>query len=204
MKRVVRLASKGVGLAAEAIEDHKQKKRTPAASPNRASGVSDVHPAAAGPSSHLPNHERDKEHYESDSDDSSVEDDEEAWQLDEAGLPPSYEDVIGEGTRAQGEDDRKEAFLEDETASESRRKPKIPDKVDALAARLGPPLPRIQGSHGEFIGPLPCPVVLPQRRPRSKARGFVRAYAPVLIEAGIDQDTWISFLNQWDESSKVG
>lgn len=30
--------------------------------------------------------------------------------------------------------------------------------------------------------PLPCPVILPQRRPQSKSRGFVRAYAPLLDE----------------------
>ena len=39
--------------------------------------------------------------------------------------------------------------------------------------------------------PLSMPVIIPERRPGFKTRGFVRAYAPVLEEAGIDQDTFI-------------
>lgn len=41
---------------------------------------------------------------------------------------------------------------------------------------------------------LPCPVILSQRRPRDKKRGFIRAYAPVLEECGIDQATFLDFL----------
>ena len=39
--------------------------------------------------------------------------------------------------------------------------------------------------------PLSMPVIIPERRPGFKTRGFVRAYAPVLEDAGIDQDTFI-------------
>lgn len=48
--------------------------------------------------------------------------------------------------------------------------------------------------HGE-TGFLRLPVVLPQRRPGERSRGFVKAYAPELLNAGIDQDTWLSFLD---------
>ena len=51
------------------------------------------------------------------------------------------------------------------------------------------------------LGRLPLPVVLPQRRPKARARGFVRAYAPVLENAGIDQKTWLSFLDLFQKSS---
>jgi hypothetical protein len=52
--------------------------------------------------------------------------------------------------------------------------------------------------------PLPCPVILPQRRPKNKARGFVRAYAPVLGEySGIDQKTFLDFLDDFHKSSQV-
>lgn len=51
---------------------------------------------------------------------------------------------------------------------------------------------------------LPCPVIVPQRRPRDKTRGFVRAYAPVLSECGIDQTTFLQFLETMDKASKVG
>ncbi len=51
---------------------------------------------------------------------------------------------------------------------------------------------------------LPCSVIVPQRRPRDKTRGFVRAYAPVLSECGIDQTTFLQFLETMDKASKVG
>ncbi|KAE8377724.1 hypothetical protein BDV26DRAFT_263034 [Aspergillus bertholletiae] len=41
---------------------------------------------------------------------------------------------------------------------------------------------------------LPYPVVLPQRRPKSRKRGFIRAYAPALEEFGIDQTMFLDFL----------
>ena len=52
--------------------------------------------------------------------------------------------------------------------------------------------------------PLPCPVIIPQRRPRKKARGFVRAYAPLLGECcGIDQETFLAFLENFFKSSQA-
>lgn len=41
---------------------------------------------------------------------------------------------------------------------------------------------------------LTCPVVLPQRRPKSRKRGFIRAYAPVLEDFGIDKTMFLEFL----------
>ncbi len=52
--------------------------------------------------------------------------------------------------------------------------------------------------------PSPAPVILPQRRPKQKSRGFVRAYAPLLGEcAGIDQATFVDFLETFDKSSQA-
>ena len=51
---------------------------------------------------------------------------------------------------------------------------------------------------------LPLPVILPQRRPKTRSRGFVRAYAPLLEEyAGIDQTTFIEFLEDFDKASRA-
>ncbi|GAB7356917.1 hypothetical protein MBLNU459_g7769t1 [Dothideomycetes sp. NU459] len=47
---------------------------------------------------------------------------------------------------------------------------------------------------------LSMPVVLPQRRPESRNRGFVRAYSPVLAEAGINQASWFKFLDGFDKA----
>jgi len=50
---------------------------------------------------------------------------------------------------------------------------------------------------------LPYPVIIPQRRPRNKGRGFIRAYAPALNDCGIDQDTFLSFLKSFHSASKA-
>jgi len=49
---------------------------------------------------------------------------------------------------------------------------------------------------------MPCPVSLPQRRPQTKSRGFVRAYAPMLNEyKGIDEATFLAFLDEFQEKT---
>ncbi|OTB03656.1 hypothetical protein M426DRAFT_321579 [Hypoxylon sp. CI-4A] len=54
-----------------------------------------------------------------------------------------------------------------------------------------------RGGSGSSLppGPLPYPVILPQRRPKDRTRGFVRAYAPDLMRAGIDEPTFLAFLD---------
>ena len=54
------------------------------------------------------------------------------------------------------------------------------------------------------LRPLPVPVVLPQRRPQTKSRGFVRAYAPLLGDCkGIDENTFIRFLDEFYEKTQT-
>ncbi|KAE9372814.1 hypothetical protein N431DRAFT_505122 [Stipitochalara longipes BDJ] len=50
---------------------------------------------------------------------------------------------------------------------------------------------------------LPCPVVLPQRRPKDRSRGFIRAYAPVLEPCGISQAEWLAFLDTFQKASEA-
>lgn len=47
-------------------------------------------------------------------------------------------------------------------------------------------------------GALSLPVVIPQQRPGSPERGFMAAYAPMLESAGIDQRTFMSFLDEFN------
>ncbi|KAI1098110.1 hypothetical protein F4804DRAFT_325631 [Jackrogersella minutella] len=75
------------------------------------------------------------------------------------------------------------------------------DAPPMMAPRMGPgpamgPGPG-PGSGGSPMppGPLPYPVILPQRRPKDRARGFVKAYAPDLMRVGIDQATFMAFLD---------
>lgn len=50
---------------------------------------------------------------------------------------------------------------------------------------------------------IPYPVIIPQRRPGNKDRGFVHAYAPVLGDCGIGQDAFLGFLDSFYKASKV-
>lgn len=50
---------------------------------------------------------------------------------------------------------------------------------------------------------LPYPVILPQRRPSSRKRGFIRAYAPVLEGFGIDQTMFLEFLDTAERAGQA-
>ncbi|KAL8658263.1 MAG: hypothetical protein Q9202_007605 [Teloschistes flavicans] len=58
--------------------------------------------------------------------------------------------------------------------------------------------PHVTGTKQEQLA---LPIILPQRRPKERSRGFVRAYAPVLENCGIDQTTWLAFLDAFQKSS---
>jgi hypothetical protein len=127
----------------------------------------------------------------SDSDaDSELGQDEAVWALDEAVErvpPPSYEQ--SEEFMAAG------AGAGDASQSEEAQAKKREMLVRDLVRMAGPPSVPLQK--------LPCPVIVPQRRPRNKERGFVRAYAPVLEQCGISQDLFLKFLDDWAVASKV-
>ena len=45
---------------------------------------------------------------------------------------------------------------------------------------------------------LTAPVIIPQRRPSDRRRGFVRAYAPALAECGVEQEAFLEFLDGFE------
>lgn len=47
---------------------------------------------------------------------------------------------------------------------------------------------------------LQLPVVITQRRPESRTKGFVRAYSPLLDHVGIDQPTFLDFIDKLNKS----
>ncbi|PVI03191.1 hypothetical protein DM02DRAFT_612426 [Periconia macrospinosa] len=107
-------------------------------------------------------------------------DDERIWILDEAtGPPPSYD--------SQNFDQR--PVLE-RTISELTS--------NILALTYQPDTP-------ETAAPsrLPYPIIIPQRRPGTKARGFARAYPPDLEAFGIDQDAFLQIFQNFDEASQA-
>lgn len=114
------------------------------------------------------------------------EDDEEDWQLDEAaneisnnaGLP-SYEES--------------ETMRANET---------VDDLVRDVMTMLPPQGATKEKQISALPKPLPCPVIIPQRRPQNKSQGFVRAYPPVLQSCGIDQDAFLKFLQNLHKTAQ--
>jgi hypothetical protein len=49
---------------------------------------------------------------------------------------------------------------------------------------------------------MPLPVVLLQRRPKDRTRGFIRAYSPDLMNYGIDQTMFLNFLETFNLASQ--
>ncbi|KAK1537798.1 hypothetical protein CPAR01_07911 [Colletotrichum paranaense] len=47
---------------------------------------------------------------------------------------------------------------------------------------------------------LSLPVLVPQRRPEKRARGFIQAYAPMLVDFNINQDTFLDFIDTLNKS----
>ncbi|KAF3392065.1 hypothetical protein DPV78_010296 [Talaromyces pinophilus] len=99
--------------------------------------------------------------------------DEAVWELDEIAnsvREPSHKDNATEAAAAE----------ETEGVKLNKREALVRDLVDLA----GPPPPQLMQR-------LPCPVIIPQRRPRKRERGFVRAYAPVLADSGVSEDVFL-------------
>ena len=129
--------------------------------------------------------------------------------------PPSYTDIAPGSSTVEFSDfesdeqewqldDATEAVIENQTPSQSAvPKGNIagPATVIHLATAFTaahPPSDRSCGARLEF------PVIIPQRRPHNRHRGFIRAYAPILGECGImDQAAWFEFLDSFDEAIRV-
>jgi hypothetical protein len=110
------------------------------------------------------------------SSDGELEDDEATWQLDEAA--EQITDKKGYSKAAE-------------------REMTVDELVHDFETNHPPP------EYSPPVGLLQCPVILPQKRPQAKDRGFVRAYAPMLADCGIDQATFLEFLDDFDRSTKV-
>lgn len=89
--------------------------------------------------------------------------------------------------------------------------PKNPERINAepidesaLATQFAShyPIP-VELSLPEVAYHLPAPVLLPQRRPKNRDRGFLRGYAPDLAPCGIDQEMFIDFLNTAEKGCRA-
>ena len=113
---------------------------------------------------------------------------------DSPSAPPPYESQNSDHTDASSTDDDEEDWIRDETetqlkahTADSHPDQSIDGIIGAFVKQHPPP------SYASAVGHLPCSVIIPQRRPQTKSRGFVRAYAPVLNDCGIDEKTFMDF-----------
>lgn len=112
--------------------------------------------------------------------------DEADWQLDEA---------LEDGFRSPSPDEQSIGGV---PSGEEAKKHYVDKIVQNFLSSHPPPF-----EEAKITGNLPCPVVIPQRRPHKKSRGFVQAYAPVLAECGIDQDAFMQFHKAMSKASQV-
>ncbi|ETN43383.1 uncharacterized protein HMPREF1541_02542 [Cyphellophora europaea CBS 101466] len=124
---------------------------------------------------------------------------------------PRKDDKVQEDSSSDSEDEVELAWELDDAAAELSGPPPAYEDID------NEPAPDPKAVAQDFLRlhsatslavkqykPLPCPVILPQRRPKNKERGFIRAYPPILLEtSGIDQKTFLDFLEDFDKASKA-
>ncbi|TFB02641.1 hypothetical protein CCMA1212_005169 [Trichoderma ghanense] len=175
---LVRGVATGIGLASESYHNHQEKKKAQAAAAADEARPGNASEGSRDERRHIP-HEHDGDGF-SDSDDNgepvrvdqetSRDLEEAAWQLDavqsQLEPPPDYATAMGQDVDVHA---MAEGFVQSHTSPSNLQ-----------IQRRG----------------LPMPVILPQRRPGERARGFIHAYAPLLLDVGIDQATFIDFITQ--------
>ncbi|KAK5721393.1 hypothetical protein LTR17_014604 [Elasticomyces elasticus] len=109
-----------------------------------------------------------------------LEDDEADWELDDMIQQGHFPNTLPSYAQAQAEHCKSKNLAHESTST----------------GRAVLDIPRLRQ-------PLPLPVINPQRRPRARARGFIRAYAPVLENCGINEATFLAFLDDFYESTQV-
>jgi hypothetical protein len=214
MGKLVKLLSSGVGLATEAYAARKKSSEnipTPSSSSSRTPDAGESSHAA--PSSHQQYHDAPPQYVEVP--------DEEADRMiaqghaipadaqDEKANPYNHDEDEEDDDEYDDEHehelpeegDEEQWALDEASRGNDTEAPQNVDRLWDDFMRNNPP-PQYSPSQGPIKGRLPCPVIIPQRRPRDKKRGFVRAYAPVLESCGIDQKTFLDFLETFHASTQ--
>lgn len=230
--RVVKLAGSGIGLGREAYLHHKDKKNVAqrGVSPNLRPGEQANRPRSpyADDDIYVQLPEADAEElitngqaypvpdekqrelkrfdYDDESDSDEAVDLEDDWEADEeADLPPpSYDSLYSVDSQESADSKGKQApsYVRDAPQS-STEAPESSGQSEKQAVKLVRQVMAQAGPIPNQRMPLEYPVLIPQRRPGAKTRGFVRGYAPDLAASGISQDTFMRFLHNFDEASKA-
>lgn len=187
---IVKLVGTGIGLAAEAIKARRSPSPSQPSEPSSSRNIENPPPyefvevpekraeelIAKGQAVPVDEKVHAPDYDESDSDESAAENDEADWQLDEAAQQHTGPPkILGDSDRQIG----------------------VGELVQSFMAEHPPP------SYTTATGRLPCPVIIPQRRPHDQSRGFVRAYAPMLADCGISQAAFLHFLKALHQAEKT-
>ncbi|KAM0250868.1 hypothetical protein ACHAP5_002088 [Fusarium lateritium] len=113
-------------------------------------------------------------------------------------LQPSPQDDL---TERQWELDETQSELLSNPEGDSTSSKRVQDISDLIAAFLRSHGSTTTMTSGQGSARLGLPVILAQRRPKDRTRGFVRGYAPMLETVGIDQAAWLDFLDKFDQST---
>ncbi|KIW01200.1 uncharacterized protein PV09_07248 [Verruconis gallopava] len=189
VNRVVKLVGAGIGVARESYLTHQENKA-------RAVGSNSGNTAEASSSSPRQSHPEDISH---ETPPAYVETSEEhAQQLIDAGKAEPVDDSDSDSVDELEEQWRLDEAAEaiDPPAYEDQEAGEDGSKLVAEVLRIAPSLSTRRLA-------LPVPVVIPQRRPRTKSRGFVRAYAPILNDCAIDENTFLMFLKNFHLASQA-
>ena len=174
----------GIGLASESIHARKEKKK---ANLNVTANSSST-PILPQESSTSANASTSPQEEGADEEIFIEQEDEKQWDLDDAqqGLPggASSDEELPECTAGV-------------TSAPNKPNPDEASITEAFLKRYPPPAPI------DDAQPFPLPVILPQRRPKDRTRGFIRAYAPELEIRGIDQAMFLDFLETFEKASEA-
>ncbi|KAI3319156.1 hypothetical protein HD806DRAFT_295354 [Xylariaceae sp. AK1471] len=165
----------GIGLASESYHHRKMKKAREEQKTTTASPATQTRSLSGDINSEEVG--RLAHHHEHETDmEMSRQTDESAWRLDEA------QDEVAQGEPSS-------SFLSEHPGNDSR-------PVDSFLQAH----PLSSDSPPGGLYHLEMPVVLTQRRPGTRTRGFVRAYAPILQDVGIDQPTFLEFIDELNKA----
>lgn len=173
----------GIGLASESIHARKEKKKA------KANGAVDSNSTTPIPPQELSSNTLTSPQEYSPHEEIVIEqEDEHQWDLDHA------QQSLTDRTFS---DDQPPEYSVSERSAAKKPQPDRANITEAFLKRYPPPIPT------QDARPLPLPVILPQRRPKDRTRGFIRAYAPDLEIRGIDQAMFLDFLQTFEKSSEA-
>lgn len=210
---VVKGIASGIGLASESIHAHKEKKAAKKAAEEEGSHHSPApeqtdhlgrpegsrQPSAHSATDHaeqpdygaLPAYEADEKH--------PVRPENQRSHSTEKGAD-GKERELEEGDEEQWDlDDAQDELIEREAVNPKKRPFERDPKKIVQHFIDDYPLPQDYHPHGR----LSLPVVLPQRRPKDRSRGFIRAYAPELMNNDIDQAMFLDFLETFNLATQA-